>query len=232
METKNDSQEIQIDDCWNRIGVWRDKDERCPELDNVIHCRNCSVYSEAGRKLLDSEAPDDYRSECTKILSQEKKKTLINIQSAFVFRAGGEWLALPADMIHEVVNMGLIHSIPNINNKVLRGVVNIHGKLELCVSIGRVLGLEKLEKPDETEAPDYISPERLVVVMQKNHIITFPVSEVLGIVRYTPDMIKELPVTVSGSKAVYTMGILCIDDKDVGLLKDKPLFKTLIKDLE
>ena len=232
METKNYSQEIQIDDCWNRIGVWRDKDERCPELDNVIHCRNCSVYSEAGRKLLDSEAPDDYRSECTKILSQEKKKTLINIQSAFVFRAGGEWLALPANMIHEVVNMGLIHSIPNINNKVLRGVVNIHGKLELCLSIGRVLGLEKLEKSDETEAPDYISPERLVVVMQKKHIITFPVSEVLGIVRYTPDMIKKLPVTVSGSKAVYTMGILCIDDKDVGLLKDKPLFKILTKDLE
>jgi chemotaxis-related protein WspD len=232
LETKNDSQEIQIDDCWNRIGVWRDKDERCPELDNVIHCRNCSVYSEAGRKLLDSEAPDDYRSECTKILSQAKKKTLINVQSAFVFRAGGEWLALPANMIHEVVNMGLIHSIPNINNKVLRGVVNIHGKLELCVSIGSVLGLEKLEKSAETEALDYISPERLVVVMQKNHIITFPVSEALGIVRYTPDMIKDLPVTVSGSKAVYTMGILCIDDKDVGLLKDKPLFKTLTKDLE
>jgi chemotaxis-related protein WspD len=232
LETKNDSQEIQIDDCWNRIGVWRDKDERCPELDNVIHCRNCSVYSEAGRRLLNSEPPADYRSEWTKVLSQVKKKTLINVQSAFVFRAGGEWLALPASMIHEVVNMGLIHSIPNINNNVLRGVVNIHGKLELCVSIGWVLGLEKLEKSDEIEAPDYISPERLVVVMQKKHIITFPVSEVLGIIRYTPDMIRDLPVTVSGSKAVYTMGILCIDDKDVGLLKDKPLFKTLTKDLE
>jgi chemotaxis-related protein WspD len=68
--------------------------------------------------------------------------------------------------------------------------------------------------------------------MQKKQIITFPVSEVLGIIRYTPDMIRDLPVTVSGSKAVYTMGILCIGDKDVGLLKDKPLFKTLTKDLE
>jgi chemotaxis-related protein WspD len=68
--------------------------------------------------------------------------------------------------------------------------------------------------------------------MQNNHIITFPVSEVLGIVRYTPEMIKDLPVTVSGSKAAYTTGILCIKEKDVGLLKDKPLFKILTKDLE
>ncbi len=231
MKTSNNNQEIQIDDCWNRIGVWREKGDRCPELDNVIHCRNCSVYSDAGRKLLNTEPPDEYRSEWTKILAQDKEKSLINVQSAFVFRAGEEWLALPAAMIHEVVNMSLIHSIPNINNKVLRGVVNIHGKLELCVSIGRVLGIEKLEV-EETEDPQYVSPERLVVVIQKGHIIAFPVSEVLGIVRYTPDMIKDLPVTVSGSKAVYTTGILCVGDKDVGLLKDKPLFKTLTKDLE
>jgi chemotaxis-related protein WspD len=232
LESNDDKKELQIDDCWNRIGVWRQTDERCPELDRFIHCRNCSVYSAIGRKLLNREPPEEYRNEWTKILSKKKKKVSVNVKSAFVFRAGGEWLALPANMINEVVNMGPIHSIPNINNKVLRGVVNIHGKLELCVSIGRVLGIEKLEKPDEAEDPDYISPERLVVVMQNNHIITFPVSEVLGIVRYTPEMIKDLPVTVSGSKAAYTMGILCIEKRDVGLLKDKPLFKTLTKDLE
>jgi hypothetical protein len=45
-------------------------------------------------------------------------------------------------------------------------------------------------------------------------------------------MTKDLPVTVSGSKAVYTMGILYLEGKDIGLLKDKPLFKTLTKDLE
>jgi len=216
LESNDDKIEVQIDDCWNRIGVWRQTEERCPELDRIVHCRNCSVYSAMGRQLLNREPPEDYRNEWTKILSKEKKKVSVNVKSAFVFRAGGEWLALPANMINEVVNMSLIHSIP----------------LELCVSIGRVLGIEKLEKPDEAEDPDYINPERLVVVMQDNHIITFPVSEVLGIVRYTAEMIKDLPVTVSGSKAAYTMGILCIKEKDVGLLKDKPLFKTLTKDLE
>ena len=227
-----DVTDLKIDDCWNRIGVWRTGKERCPELDHVVHCRNCPVFSKTGRKLLQTPPPDDYRSEWTKILSVEKDLKPTNVKSAFVFRAGGEWLALPSHMIQEVVNMGPIHSIPNVSSNTLRGLVNIHGRLQICVSIGRVLGLEKLDKTEEQLDPDYISPERLVVVLQDNHLVAFPVSEVKGIIRYTPEMIKDLPVTVSGSKAVYTMGILHLEEKDIGLLKDKPLFKTLTKDLE
>jgi len=223
--------DLKIEDCWNRIGVWRTGKERCPELDNFVHCINCPVFSKTGHQLLRTKPPDGYRTEWTGILSKEKKVEQININSAFVFRAGNEWLALPSNLIQEVVNMGRIHSIPNINNKVLRGLVNIHGRLQICVSIGRVLGLEKLEKTAEQLEPDYISPERLVVVLQKNQIVAFPVSEVKGIVRYTPQMLIDLPVTVSGSKAVYTMGIIDLEGKDIGLLKDKPLFKTLTKDL-
>ncbi len=223
--------DLKIDSCWNRIGVWRTGKERCPELDNVVHCRNCPVFSKTGRQFLRTNPPEGYRNEWTSILSKEKDIKPINVKSAFVFRAGNEWLALPSKLIQEVVNMGPIHSIPNINSKVLRGLVNIHGRLQICVSIGRVLGLEKLKKTEEQLKPDYISPERLVVVLQKNQLVAFPVSEVKGTVHYTPEMIKDLPVTVSGSKAVYTMGILHLEGADIGLLKDKPLFKTLTKDL-
>ena len=224
--------EFKIDDCWNRIGVWRTDTERCPELDQFIHCRNCPIFAKTGRKLLRTKPPEGYRSEWTKILATEKEIKPFNVKTAFVFRTGGEWLALPAHMIQEVVNMSPIHSIPNITSKVLRGLVNIHGNLQICVSIGRVLGLEKRIQTEEELDPDYISPERLVVVLQDNHLVAFPVSEVKGIIRYTPETIKDLPVTVSGSKAVYTMGILHLDGRDIGLLKDKPLFKTLTKDLE
>jgi len=223
--------DLKIDSCWNHIGVWRTGKERCPELDNVVHCRNCPVFSKTGRQFLRTNPPEGYRNEWTSILSKEKDIKPINVKSAFVFRAGNEWLALPSKLIQEVVNMGPIHSIPNINSKVLRGLVNIHGRLQICVSIGRVLGLEKLKKTEEQLEPDYISPERLVVVLQKNQLVAFPVSEVKGTVHYTPEMIKDLPVTVSGSKAVYTMGILHLEGTDIGLLKDKPLFKTLTKDL-
>jgi len=226
-----EASDLKINDCWNRIGVWRTSKERCPELDNFVHCINCPIFSKTGHQLLRTTPPEGYRTEWTSILSKEKKAQQINVHSAFVFRAGTEWLALPSNLIQEVVNMGPIHSIPNLNNKVLRGLVNIHGRLQICVSIGRVLGLEKLGKTAEQLEPDYISPERLVVVLQKNQLVAFPVSEVKGIIRYTPEMLIDLPVTVSGSKAVYTMGIINLEGKDIGLLKDKPLFKTLTKDL-
>jgi chemotaxis-related protein WspD len=224
--------DLKIKDCWNRIGVWRTGDDKCPELERIVHCRNCEVYSKVGRKLLRTEPPDNYRSEWTKILAAEKEAKPFNVRSAFIFRAGSEWLALPANMIQEVVNMGLIHSIPNLNSKPLRGLVNIHGRLQICVSIGRVLGIEKLIRDEEKLEPGYTSSERLVLVQQFSRLVAFPVSEVKGIIHYTPDMVKDLPVTVSGSKAAYTMGILHLDGKDIGLLKDKPLFKTLTKDLE
>ena len=40
-----------IEDCWNKIGVWGNQE--CPELERVIHCRNCPVYSSAAARLLD-----------------------------------------------------------------------------------------------------------------------------------------------------------------------------------
>jgi chemotaxis-related protein WspD len=156
----------------------------------------------------------------------------VNIKSAFVFRTGSEWLALPSHMIQEVVTMSPIHSIPNIDNKALRGLVNIHGRLQICVSIGTVLRLQKQKKTPDQLAPDYIPTERLIVVLQNKQLIAFPVSEVKGTIRYSAEMVKELPVTISGSKAVYTMGIIHLEGLDIGLLKDKPLFKTLTKDLE
>lgn len=221
--------EPELNDCWNQIGVWRDQGAPCPELQRVIHCRNCPVYAAAGRCLLRRPLDPDLREELTLQLAQAKENDPPCARSAFVFRAGGEWLGLAAGIIREVVDMGPIHSIPHLSNSILRGLVNIHGKLEICVSIGGVLGIEKLEKP--LRQSSYIAPERLVVSEQQGKVVAFPVSEVLGIIRYSQDMLKDLPVTVAGSKAAYTQGILCLPDRDVGFLKDKPLFSTLTKDL-
>jgi chemotaxis-related protein WspD len=219
---------VLINDCWNTIGVNSGKTDRCPRLKKVIHCRNCAVYSAAGRHLFDRSPPEGYKDEWTRILGKGKDEQLSGANSAFVFRAGGEWLALPASIIREVIEMGTIHTLPHISNNVLRGVVNIRGKLEICVSIGAVLGIEREES---YQVEGYLSPERLVVAVLDKKIITFPVSEVIGVIRFRPEMMKELPVTVSGSKAVYTKGILYYNEMDIGFLKSEPLFRTLTRDL-
>jgi len=58
------------------------------------------------------------------------------------------------------------------------------------------------------------------------------VSEVHGSFRYANGMLQQLPVTVSGSKAALTRGILCVQDFDVGLLDDRLLFEALMRSLQ
>ncbi|MBU0675870.1 MAG: chemotaxis protein CheW [Proteobacteria bacterium] len=221
---------IAIDDCWNRIGVWSEAEERCPELNRMIHCRNCPVYADVGRQLLNRKALPEYIKESTAIFARAKAEKQEKIKSVFVFRAGGEWLALPSVLIQEVVDMGIIHSLPHRNSKVLRGVVNIRGKLELCFSIGAILGIERFEKSRRGEGK-YVSPARLVVADRHGERVVFPVSEIHGYLRYGDKMLQPLPITVSGSRAAFTIGILCVEDFDVGLLNDQVLYEALKRNL-
>jgi chemotaxis-related protein WspD len=230
-DQKSESNAFGINDCWNQVGVWGKTANRCPELERVIHCRNCPRYSAAGRRLLDRMPAPESRQEWTVQLAKEKQAKNLSTKSAFVFRAGGEWLALPASLIREVVDMGRIHTIPHRSGHILRGLVNIRGKLEVCVSIGGVLGLEQGERKRDAHAHGYATPERLVVGVREGQTIVFPVTEVRGHVHYTTEMLRELPVTVSGSKAVYTKGILCLEDRDIGFLEDEVLFRTLTRSL-
>lgn len=219
-----------LDDCWNRIGVWSELEERCPELATIIHCRNCPVYTSAGRHLLDRLVPEDYAKEWSSIFTRRASEKKERILSAFIFRTGGEWFGLRAGLIQEVVDMGPIHSLPHRSSTILRGVVNIRGKLELCFSIGGILGIERFEKPETKKR--YISPVRLVVAEKEGDRIVFPVSEVYGFFRYSERMLQQVPVTVSGSKAAFTRGIICVENFDAGFLDEQALFEAFMRNVQ
>jgi len=215
-----------VDDCWNRHGIFSRSDERCERLLEYGHCRNCPLYAEMGRRLLDRPIPDGYQEELTRIYEQKPTAKPVKAATVFVFRAGDEWLALDSSLIHEVVPMGPIHTIPHKSSRIFRGLVNVRGRLELCVSIGGVLRIER--------APRRLhQPERLILAVKKGQSVVFPVSEVLGHQVVPPERVKPLPVTVSGSKAVYTKGIVPITERgiEVGLLDDQLLFRILTRNL-
>jgi len=68
-------------------------------------------------------------------------------------------------------------------------------------------------------------------VARNDQRIVFPVSEVFGTFRYAEGMLQQLPITVSGSKAAFSKGILCINDFEVGFLNDRILFDTMMRHL-
>ncbi|MFM9961437.1 MAG: chemotaxis protein CheW [Planctomycetaceae bacterium] len=127
-------------DCWNQIGVTGDRS--CPELQKHVHCRNCPVFTAAGQRLFEREPPAVYLAEWTKRLAEPEVVAERDTISVLIFRVGEEWLAFDIGLLVEIAEPRPIHTLPQRSNEILAGLVNIRGELELCVSLGGLLGIE------------------------------------------------------------------------------------------
>lgn len=232
-------------DCWNQIGVMGDR--TCPELTTFIHCRNCPVYSAGGRRLLEREAPDEYREEWTKLLAndgshakgdrrEERLSTvgenveIVNQVSVLIFRLGIECFALSAKLFREVTSRTMIHQVPHRTNQTFLGLANVRGELLLCISLKHLLGLSS--QPNETTAEKSmrLSPvvyQRTIAIEKNGKSWVFEADEIYGIHRLTAEDLRNVPAVSSKSTKAYTQGIIQWNDRSVNLLDDELLFYTL-----
>jgi chemotaxis-related protein WspD len=218
----------ELDDCWNRIGVWSSRAANCPELQHCVHCRNCAHYAAAGRQMLERTVPADYRDEWTKRFAQPKQAAETRSDSALLFRLGDEWLAIDSRCVSEVAKMHQIHSIPHRSDTLVKGLVNIRGTLKLCVSLGSILHLGKGCEPHTT---DHEILERMILIEDDDHSFVFPVSEVEGIIHYANQQVRALPATLAQARSKLTTGILRWNEQHVGLLDRDLLFYALARGL-
>ena len=215
----------EIDACWTRIGVYGDA--TCPELARYVHCRNCQVYSDAGVKLLDRPLPEGYRRERSEHFAMQKDRPTSRPVPALVFRVHKEWLALPADSIQEVAEHRAIHTLPHRRQGIVAGLVNVRGELLVCISLGRLLGMDKSERHPRPRRHF----DRLLVVRWNSHRLVFPVEEVYGVYKFAARDLSEPPVTIGKSNLSYTRGVFDWKDHGVGFLDAELLFSTLNRSL-
>jgi len=220
-----DGPAVEIRACWNEIGV--PGNASCPRLAQVIHCHNCPVYSKAGVQLLDRPLLAEYRRAWTEHFAQEKKLAAPATTSALLFRINAEWLALPTPAFQEVAERRPVHSLPHRRQGIVLGLVNVRGELLICVSLGRLLGLDR-SPLRETPRPTY---DRLLVAKWDGHRFVFPADEVRGIHRFQTPELHEPPATLAKSRLSYTRGILYWQDRTVGLLDADLLFSSLNRSL-
>jgi len=211
-----------IQDCWNHIGVYGDS--TCPELLKYHHCRNCSVYLQAGRALLEREPPSGYQSEWTRLLAQEKTATERGSLSVVLFRIGTHWLALPTRTFKEVSELSSIHSIPHRSNEVLLGFVQVGGELHLCVAMDQVLGLQSEALPGGKHGRAF---RRLIVAELQGHRWVWSADEVFGVVRFDPD--SQLPET--GSMPTLAGGRFLWGEEEVFYLDEETVSTMLLRSL-
>ncbi len=216
---------VEISACWSRIGVYGDAS--CEELEKVVHCRNCPVYSSTGLELLNRPLPEDYRQAWTAHFAQEKKAAAPGNTSAILFRVGAEWLALPTQALQEVAEPRAVHSLPHRRLGVVLGLTNVRGELLVCVSLGHLLGLEGLASRERLRT----AHSRLLVASWDEARLAFPVEEVHGTHRFQPEELLAPPATVAKSASSYTQGILYWREQAVGFLDPKALFTALNRSL-
>ncbi|MGE0083940.1 MAG: chemotaxis protein CheW [Desulfococcaceae bacterium] len=225
MKTAEPEQEME--NCWKIIGVFSRKKARCPRLTEVIHCRNCERFIYAGRNLLERDLPEAYREEWTGIIAAGKESEAPGTVSVVIFRVGQEWLALHTRLFREVVDPQKFHTLPHRKNPVLLGLVNVHGEIQLCISLKDLLDIRE-KSEDSREKKGY---RRMMVVASEGKQWVFPVEEIHGIYRIHPDSFQNTPVTVAKSRFSFTRNIFCWENMNVALLDDELLFASLKRSL-
>jgi len=243
-------------ECWNVIGVRGNGS--CSELEQHIHCRNCHVYSAAAVALLDRESAAGDMAEWTTHFAKPKPTTERDTQSVVIFRIGMEWLALPTSAVKEITDLRPIHSLPHRRGGVVLGLANVRGELLICVSLARVLGLERAVprvgpvvsdgsgKPlslggrerragsplvDSPGTPPNVAHERLLVIRREQMRTVCPADEVHGIHRFHPRELKDVPATVAKATARHSKAVVPWRGHSVGLLDEQALFHTLQRSL-
>ena len=221
------------ENCWKRIGVWGEEERlSCPELVRVIHCRNCEVFTQAGRTLLERDLPKDYKHEWTEVLASKKEEELLGTISVVIFRLEREWLALSTQLFEEIIDVGqvqnLLHTIPHRKNPVLMGVINVHGEIWLCVSLKDLLKLESVCQQEDRNA----LYKRMMVIQGEGEQWVFPVDEIQGIYRVHPKIFQNVPVTVAKAKTTFTKEIFEWKQHQVALLDEERILYSLARSVK
>jgi chemotaxis-related protein WspD len=204
---------IQIDDCWNRIGV--SGDQSCARLEQAVHCRNCDVYSDAAQRNLQRPVGDGYREQWAAHFRQPAAREAASDQSALVFRIGREWLALPTATIASVAPLAISHKLPHRPNPALLGIVSVGGKLTPSMSLGALLGV------DEHEAPATLGRHvfaRLLVMQWEGQSFALPVADLHGIARYPQASLAAPAATINKGLDRFLTGVLALGELRVGIL--------------
>lgn len=210
----------EVDDCWNRIGVRGDNS--CAQLPEHVHCRNCPVYAEAAKRILDRLPPQLQAQD-----DGAPQRQAADLSSLLVFRAQREWLALPTRALDEVASIRGIISLPHRRDPAVLGVTNVRGKLTVCVSLSRLLGLDAAA-PDARERP---AAARMLIFGGAGRAVVLPVDEVEGMHAVDLGALEPLPATLEGASLRYTRGMARCGGRGVGVLDETLLMQALERSL-
>ena len=207
---------IEIDDCWNRIGVAGD--QTCEKLAEYIHCRNCPVYASAAQRNLQRAVGTGYKQEWAARFRQPAIDTQALDASCLVFRIGREWLSLPTKLFVAVAPEARPHRLPHRTDRGLTGIVNVGGTLYPCMSLAALLGIDDSEGEAANAATHRHTFARLLLIRWEDQAYALPVADLHGIERYATAAVQAPAATINKGLSRFLSGVISIADMHVGVL--------------
>lgn len=168
----------------------------------------------------------DYLEEWTNVL---RKQEVIDYEpgalSVVVFRIGQEWLALKTIIFKEIIHRRVIHRIPHRSGKILKGLVNLDGELQLCIALNELfeIGMD----PFSLSPKFSYQKNRMIAIKKDQDLWVFAVDEIEGIHAWEESRIENIPVNVAKSTINYLKGIMNTDQKSIALIDEELLFYSL-----
>ena len=216
---KRKKNSTKIEACWSKIGVWGDAQEKCDRLADVTHCRNCDVFSLAGRSVFETLPPAGYISQWQKEISIKKEEREKGDIGILVFRLGKEWLALPVEYLQEIVEERKIHKIPHNDGIYILGIVNIGGEVNTCYSLMNLLEID--ENADNNDS----ALRRLIVIAINGDRFVLPVCEISGLARYSAADLLPAPATLGKNMRTYLVGMFNLNKRQVAALNVEQIYR-------
>lgn len=200
--------------------MWGAAPEKCGRLEEVVHCRNCDVFSMAGRGVFENRAPAGYLSQWQKEIKKEKKAREKGDTGVMVFRLGKEWLSLPIEYLQEIVEERQVHKIPHNNtNTYILGIVNIGGEINTCYSLMNLLEIDESSEKNDGDL------RRLIVATINGDRFVLPVCEISGLARYASDELLPAPATLGKKMGTYLEGMFHLKKTQVAALNVEQIYR-------
>jgi len=169
-----------------------------------------------------------YLQEWSRLLELERENLRLRPAACLVFRLGTHWLALHADSCLEVMSESPIRRLPLRSDATLLGLVSIRGEILLCFSLTEPLGLKPLKVESEALSRH---PRRLVVAGNTRFKFAFPADEILGMERFSLEMLEPLPADGQAVIPRFSRNMLTLDGRKVCVLEDQQVFAALEQSL-
>lgn len=199
--------------CWRRIGVHGDRS--CRELAVHVHCRNCPWFARGARELLS-------RPGLSELQPAAPLETLAPAPriggSVLVFRLGSDWYALNTTAVREIADARPVCRIAHRGGRLLEGLVNIRGELQLCVALDRLLG----------SARGHTESTRLVLAEVDGQGFCFHADQVRGVERLADLGMEAPPAAAPPALQQVVRQLLRLPDGQAVLALDaEPLYRRI-----